>query len=512
MPGAEALLTTLTQVLSAGDPFSDDAGRTPISEVLNRAEQRYLHETAADPEFQARVLLQLATIRISLREYEQALTLLERAQELARDHPLDPARQAELTLTHSRALAERGQLTEADRLLVDSDLLVPIDEAGPAQLAALLFHSQIRNEQGEHAAHAGMLPQFAVRLGELKAPPPTLRHDITSAYARLLVDQGKPDDAQRQFDQAQLALDDLDRPYERQVRLHFARAVAHAMSHRLDEAEREYKKALALADARVGPNHPVRLVLLTNYGSLLLRQRLYEEAYQPLAPLESQATQLENPRQRASLYDGIAVSALQTGRSEAAIATTLLRLRTMIEIEPRQRADIRPDYAAQTAWFLFEVGDNGLAKAYAEHAAPGETPGDGAKLVSMITSELLGKSSPFTIGDLNRTCTQAQYRTFRAALVDGQLKSEGDIPGDCNPQTTARLQAMGLTPGPGMDTRLIDRVSFDSPLLQRILKNAPVVPLDPDTRRDFLDLLKRFEADQEKASSIKLPPTPSAVP
>lgn len=497
---SSALLATMTEVLAAGDPWAEDPGSVPIAEVLDRAERSFLSEEAADPVFQASVLLQLAEVRDSFRAYDRSSELLERAAAIADQHPLEPAMTRRILLARVAALGMLGRLGEAEALLAGSGLLVPVAEADADALAANLLHLQIRKQQGDRGPERDILPALAARIEDLPGAPPMLRYDVATSLALFLMDQAQTGSAQQSLDRAQAALDDVDRPYRLQVRLHFNRALVFAMAGQHAQAREQYEQALALAEAHAGPDHPVRLVLLTNYGSLLLRQRLYEQCYALLAPLEDQAGRILSPRQKSHLHDAVAVAALQTGRAHEAVAATVRRLGVMSAIEPRQRADIRPDYAAQTAWILFELGAYDLAKAWSEHQVPGESPGQGARMVSMISSELLGTTSPFSVDDLKIGCPRVQYSALRSALVGGKTRVEGRIPADCNPQTVARLQALGMTPGPGLDSELLGRTSDASPLMQRILEGKPAPELDATTRAALWALLSRLSDAEDSGA------------
>jgi len=272
----------LTDLFKVSDPSEARGNTITAREILDRGVGKIDRDLADQPEIQARMMLTMGQVYVSLGLYRQATPILERTVELRRRLLGDENRD---TLEAMEALAfqysELHRLPEAEALYVrvlETRRRLLGDEH-PDTLAAMGGLAWFRRLQGRHTEEEALNRQvYEARRRTLGDDhPDTLRAMGDLADACWILQ--RYDEAEALYRPAIAGMRRVFGPDHRTTLATMTNmALMYANQGRLDEAAALFEETLGVARRVLGEEHPVTLSVLNSLGVVYDRQERYAAA------------------------------------------------------------------------------------------------------------------------------------------------------------------------------------------------------------------------------------------
>ncbi len=482
---SDRILDAMTEIFAPANPYIASPGSTTVAEALRRASDRFQNDELGDPEFQVRMLLRLVDMLVVAEQFEEVLTLAQRAESIATAHALDPALRAQAQVQTVAALQALGRYDEVlARVETDSAAL---PEADRQRLQ--YYVATIRSARGDYRGAIDLLEPLAPRLLVVDA---AFRSDMLAALAVAYGSLGDFERARVLLVEARDMLDP-DEPAHLPALLRRRSEIGNALGRllRFEEAVNEYEDMLDFVHAQLGSTHPTAAKITTWAAFWLMMDERFEDAFLLFERLPPDVL-TEEPFQRANHLEAKAFAALYSGRWEQALLL-MLEAAELAQSTLGENAAQLSYFATQLAWLLFEFEEWDLAAAAAEQ---GHALSRGRRLLNGLLLQLLAEHGhalpgwpvPEFLATLPEGCRRIHGEALQAVLADHALPDRSILT-DCLPDVRSRLFALGLPLGEA--TRSPRAQAMRSPLTERWrarrgqIASVTLPVLDERTRERF---------------------------
>jgi hypothetical protein len=437
---SERTLDAVTQMFTPANPYAPSPKKTTVAEAVDRASDRFLAEDAGDAEFQARLLLRLASMQEASESYARMRALLERADGLARGG--DAALRSEIVARELQALFYAGAYDDFAALRARRDAeLRGADRVRADHLAASVLAEQGRMAEAQ-AAVAALLPRL------------TALDKLTQAQVlnTLGIAQGGAKDYAAELATLQRALALLDPADLAQlptfIRLRGNIATTLNNLGRSGEAADQYLELLARVRAQLGNAHPMVAKIAANATVMLQHVERFHDAFAASADLDHARVLHDDPAWRAQYLTIVAAAALYDGRFGEVMPRLLDGFETAIDTLDRGSPRLAY-FAEQLAWTLWEFGERDLAVTAAAAAFRlSEGQRSTADLLLQLGAEagttIAGRPDAAFASRLQSDCDRVHYAALHAKFVAHRDAGTAQVPADCASYERARLEALGL--------------------------------------------------------------------
>lgn len=325
---AMAAQTFLVDILRSPDPFAPaDPGRgqeITVLEALDIGMKRLQSEAYTDPVLRISLLNAIASVYASLDQHQPAVELREESLALERglygDRSEDVLASLAMLARQRRAL---GEYEQADAYYDEQLQLARQMYANdhPAVGAAEAAAAEIEDTLGNEAAALGLY-QDGIR--KMRAAPSQYAGPLINALVALANRQGRHQPAKAMATLAEafeLATDHFGVESLSSALVLSQIATIHSMENNYREAGVEFRKALAIYESRLGPEHGSTLSTLNNVGILYMRMGEDEEAEKVLRKvLDGYENKYGSSNVAvANTYQNLATSMTRQGRYDESV-------------------------------------------------------------------------------------------------------------------------------------------------------------------------------------------------
>lgn len=488
----EQILDTVTEMLTQANPYERSPGSVTVSEVVEKASERFLDAQSGDPAFTLQMLQRLAGLQGDLQDYASQRALLERAMTLLEQAHADAATRGRIhsALIEAQAFsgdqdgalaairAERGQLDRASQQRLD------------------WVEATIHSARGDYERAAELLDGLATNL---TAMDPLFRYTVLAERAILDVRKGDFEAALRGHEAAGEQLDpELLSHRAAWLKHRLSVATVLGQTGRYDQAADKLQLLLEETRSHLGEAHSRTIGLRTNLAVMLLESARPADAYATLAAVADQALADAEPNTRIYTLITRGGAALHAGAPERALADVLDGVELATEV--LGTASPRMAYPAeQLAWTLFELGQLERAAAVAEHAwRLSEGSRHAADLILQLTAEggvaLAGRPDAGFLERAQWECDRVHYRALQGHLYGTKVELPERVPDDCSSLYGMRLEALGLRWE--ASSVMASERSLQSPILARGLRagvRPPPLPIAPAVQARLAHWLQRMD-------------------
>ena len=484
----ERLLDEVTEMFSSADPYAPSPKTTTVAEAVDRATDRFLKEQSSDPQFQARMLVNLAEMQRRSESHERMLALLQRAGELAdAGGGDDPQLRSRIALGQIDALFQLGRYDEAIAALDQS----AVRFIGADRVLAARIRGDVLSEQGHLDAAVQILSEVSADMSEL---PVLERADVLNSLAIVYSRQRNFAAELASYREAEALLDPaLQKHQPALLRLRGNAASALASLGHPAEAADLFVALNTEVVAKLGRDHPMAAKVAANTAVMLQGVERWEDAWLATHDFDMALVLREEPIWRAQLLTIVAGSALYTGRAEQALSLiaegTEVAVATLGSGSPRLAY-----YAEQLAWTLFEVDEVelALAAAKASYALSGGQRSVADLLLQLgpgLGFPVPGRPDPGFMARQGSDCDRTHFLLLERKMVQGLDPEPGVVPTDCAHTERARFEAMGLRVDPPRS--FVGAEPMRSPLIRRWRgEQASPLVIDAEQRSRLRDLIQ----------------------
>ncbi len=291
--------------------------------LLLSGERRGERELADQPLAHAELLGVITRLRIGLGDYQEALALSERQEQLLnRLDSVPTGLRLEAVTLHGRALRLLDRSKECLQAMAPYEILVRGIEALPAQEADFLSqYGRCRRMVGERQA-AEALYQRSLALRQALRDPQGVAENLYD-LALIHNDQGRTHAALQGYDGALAHLARyVGGGNSLAVEIEVSRGRLFRLRGETETARNSFLKALAMAEDVHGPQHPATLTIRRLLVSILVDQEQYRQAQKEIGPLYALTVQALGPdhRETGLALNTRGVIAYELGEMEEAIA------------------------------------------------------------------------------------------------------------------------------------------------------------------------------------------------
>lgn len=266
---SQTVLDYLLGVLGQADQTGSDAKPASLRKLLTDSLAHLDSDFSGDPAARQALLARLGDLLVRLNDFASAQEVLERFQRSAgTDTP--PQLRARVLDNLAVIRLHAGKLDEALALTLEGERVlrkVPADQRGQ-QSELLVTKAQILSKQGRMRESVATLRQaLSLRLA-VSAPDAAQTVVVRNSLAASLMRSGQLDEALRQYRQLETALESSRRQHSLDAATIYANHASTAFAYgRYHEAERLFEQALSLQQKLYGPSASFA-ALLNNSGKL----------------------------------------------------------------------------------------------------------------------------------------------------------------------------------------------------------------------------------------------------
>lgn len=314
----------LVELFTVSDPHQGAASETTAADLLERGAEGLRDRLHDQPDVRSRLLTTLGTIYTNLGELADGEELRREALQIEIDRlgATDP-RLAPLYLSLGESLAEQAEFEEAWSVLDRAEELARRLDDEDRQLAAVLHQKMVvARMQGRH----GVADEFGRRALQIREDVLGPEHENTGVTLAMLglgvLDQGDYAEAERMLSRA-LEIQRREYPEDHPLVVQCVVNLATARKElgRYAEAEIMYRAAVAGLAERLGPDHPRVAIAENDLGVVLTLQGEHEQArtaYQRAVAVAGASLGADHPV-TGILTSNLAESVFLTGEPERAL-------------------------------------------------------------------------------------------------------------------------------------------------------------------------------------------------
>lgn len=485
----ERLLDEVTEMFSSADPYAPSPKTTTVAEAVDRASERFLNEQSSDPQFQARMLVNLAEMQRRSESHERMYALLTRAQVLAEASGSESALRSRIARGKMEALFQLGRYDDALReAQTASSVLIGNDR---------LLADQIRGDMLVQQGHLDQaLAIFDPLVASMSTLAPLAQAEVLNSLAITYSRKGDFERELATYRRAEALLDPkLQANLPTLFRLRANIATAMSSLGQVTEAADAYAQLSLEVVAKLGKEHPLAPKIAANSAVMLHQVERWEMAWQVTREFDTTQVLREEPIWRAQFLTIVAGSALNSGRPREALGLVSegggVAVTTLGSGSPRLAY-----YAEQLAWTLFELDEIELA---VDAARRSYVLSSGKRSVADLLLQLspdLGfpqpdRPDPDFMARQSSECDRMHFLLLQRKLVQGLDPEPGVVPADCANTERARFEALGLRVDP--PRKFTGAESMRSPLILRWKGEEPSrLAMDAEERSRLKTLIQSF--------------------